>query len=284
MTKETWTTENFGDVLTQYRVKKVLHERQTQFQRLLVVESCAYGRMLILDERVQTSERDEFIYHEMMTHVPLLAHPDPRRVLIIGGGDGGILREVLRHPSVEKATLVEIDREVIAFSREHLPTICQDAFDDPRVEIVIADGVEFVKSAPGKYDVAIVDSPDPIGPAKALFAAEFYKGVRSVLTQAGIMARQTGSSFLQPEEQREAMRLLRDIFTHNALYVFAVPTYIGGFFTSVFSSMGTDPRAIAEEALQKRFADTGLKTRYYHPGVHVGAFRIPGYLKGEQAV
>jgi spermidine synthase len=282
MADEKWAGERMGEVLSNYRVKDVLCEETTPFQRMQVVETYSYGKMLLLDGYVQTTEKDEFIYHEMLSHVPLCAHPDPRRVLIIGGGDGGILREVLRHPNVEKAVLVEIDRKVMDFSRRCLPSICQGCFDDPRAEIVVADGAQYVKKTPGKFDVAIVDSSDPVGPAQILFAREFYQDVHGRLTEEGIMVRQTGSTFLQPDEQKQAFHLLRDIFRHNALYVFAVPTYVGGLFSCIFSSRGTDPLRITEKALEPRFAPLASTARYYNPGVHVAAFKLPGYVKERQ--
>ena len=282
MADEKWAGERMGEVLSNYRVKDVLCEETTPFQRMQVVETYSYGKMLLLDGYVQTTEKDEFIYHEMLSHVPLCAHPDPRRVLIIGGGDGGILREVLRHPNVEKAVLVEIDRKVMDFSRRCLPSICQGSFDDPRAEIVVADGAQYVKKTPGKFDVAIVDSSDPVGPAQILFAREFYQDVHGRLTEEGIMVRQTGSTFLQPDEQKQAFHLLRDIFRHNALYVFAVPTYVGGLFSCIFSSRGTDPLRITEKALEPRFAPLASTARYYNPGVHVAAFKLPGYVKERQ--
>ena len=282
MADEKWAGERMGEVLSNYRVKDVLCEETTPFQRMQLVETYSYGKMLLLDGYVQTTEKDEFIYHEMLSHVPLCAHPDPRRVLIIGGGDGGILREVLRHPNVEKAVLVEIDQKVIDFSRRCLPSICQGCFDDPRAEIVAADGAQYVKKTPGKFDVAIVDSSDPVGPAQILFAREFYQDIHTRLTEDGIMVRQTGSTFLQPDEQKQAFHLLRDIFRHNALYVFAVPTYVGGLFSCIFSSRGTDPLRITEKALEPRFAPLAATARYYNPGVHVAAFKLPGYVKERQ--
>jgi spermidine synthase len=282
MTDEKWATERMGDVLSNYRVKEILYEETTSFQRMQLVETHSYGRMLLLDDFVQTTEKDEFIYHEMLSHVPLCAHPDPRRVLIIGGGDGGILREVLRHPNVEKAVLVEIDGKVIDFSKRYLPSICQGSFDDPRAEIVVADGAEYIKKHTGRFDVVIVDSSDPVGPAQVLFSRPFYQDIHARLTDQGIMVRQTGSTFLQPDEQKQAYCLVREVFSHNALYVFTVPTYVGGLFSCIFSSRGIDPLAITAKSLEPRFAPLSASARYYNPGVHVGAFQLPGYVRDRQ--
>jgi spermidine synthase len=276
-----WVSETlFPDIETRYRIIRELHAEKTPFQEIRLVESERFGNMLLLDGVVQTTEKDEFIYHEMMTHVPLMAHPNPERVLIIGGGDGGILREVLRHPSVKRAVLVEIDAQVIEFSKKRLPGLSEGAFDKKQTEIVIGDGAKFVEHTKERFDVVIVDSSDPIGPAVVLFSQQFYANIRGLLTEKGVMARQTGSTILQPEEQREAMKLLRGIYARNALYVFAPPTYIGGFFSATFSSMGLDPLETKLEELESRFAVLKGRTRYYNPGVHKAAFQIPEYVKG----
>ncbi len=275
-----WVEEVWPDQLsTRYEVADALHDEQTPFQAMRIVESKMFGRMLMLDGMVQTTEKDEFIYHEMMTHVPIIAHGDARKVLIIGGGDGGILREALRHDSVEKAVMVEIDQGVIDFSKRLLPTISDGAFDDPRAEIIIGDGAKFVAETQEKFDVIIVDSPDPIGPAKALFAPEFHANVAKCLTERGIMTKQNGSTWMQPGELPEAFEMIRPLYKYNAAYLFAVPTYVGGLFASLFCSQGTDPAGLDIVTLQARFNGLNDRTRYYNPGVHFGAFQLPGYVK-----
>jgi len=219
----------------------------------------------------------------MMTHVPLCSHPAPRRVLIIGGGDGGILREVLRHPDVEEAVMVEIDGRVIDFCRKYLPTISNGAFDDPRAAIVIDDGAKYVKGSHDPFDVCIVDSPDPIGPARVLFQKDFYGNIARLLTDQGIFVRQTGSTFVQPAEQKETLQILREIYPFNALYVYAVPTYVGGFFSSSFSSRKIDPATVPAELIHKRFSKLVPGTSYYNPGLHLAAFQLPEYVKGNLA-
>ncbi|MFW6255954.1 MAG: polyamine aminopropyltransferase [Candidatus Sumerlaeota bacterium] len=279
--QENWVSEKFyPDYETRYRVRQVLYSEKTDFQDMQLVETERFGKMLLLDGIVQTTEADEFIYHEMMAHVPLCIHPHPERVLIIGGGDGGILREVLRHPSVQKATMVEIDQKVIDFSKKHLPEISDGAFDSEKAEIVIDDGAQFVEQTSEQFDVAIVDSPDPVGPARVLFSQKFYGNIHRILTDEGLMSRQTGSTFTQAEEQRECMAQMRDIFAHNALYTFAVPTYVGGLFSAMLSSRVIDPLAVSLEKLQTRAATIQGPLRYYNPGVHFGAFQIPEYVKG----
>ena len=279
MTNMQWVEENMAGMRTQYPILRLLYEEQTPFQRMRLIESEPYGRMLLLDDYVQLTEKDEFVYHEMMTHVPLLAHGDPKRVLVIGGGDGGILREVCRHPGVEHAALVEIDGRVIEFSKTHLPSVNNGAFDDPRVQIRVDDGAAFIKNTSEKYDVVIVDSSDPVGPAQVLFSQGFYMDIRNALAPGGIMVRQTGSTFLQPDEQQQAIEILHNVFNYVGLYLFNVPTYVGGLFSSVFASNTVDPLAISVETLQERAASIGLVGRYYSPKIHVAAFELPGYVK-----
>ncbi|MFW6303487.1 MAG: polyamine aminopropyltransferase [Candidatus Sumerlaeota bacterium] len=275
-----WREERLHDgFAARYRIERVLAETTTPFQHVELVESERFGKMLWLDNVVQCTEADEFVYHEMMVHVPLLAHPAPRRVLIIGGGDGGALREVLRHPEVERAVMVEIDRQVVDFCREHLPSLSRGAFDDPRVELVYDDGAKFVRETGETFDVVIVDSSDPIGPAQVLFTRDFYADIARCLSDNGILVRQTGSIFLQPEEQVQAMIRLGEVFLHNALYLFDVPTYVGGHFSAAFSSMRIDPTRADIDELSKRMERLEGPTRYYSPALHQAAFCLPEYLR-----
>ena len=279
-----YARENWPDILDVcYELNDSFCSEQTPFQAMKLVETKRFGRMLLLDGKVQTTEKDEFIYHEMMSHVPIILHGAARKVLIIGGGDGGILRETLRHPGVEKVTMVEIDERVIEFSRRHLPSISNGAFEDPRAEVVIDDGAKFVAAAKEKYDVVIVDSPDPIGPATVLFTKEFYLNVANCMAQCGIMTRQCGSTWMQPDELPAAYDIGKSIFTHNTAYVFAVPTYIGGLFCSLLCSNGTDYKNVNLATLEKRFETINGQTDYYNPGVHFGAFALPGYVKEKLA-
>ncbi|MBN2059840.1 MAG: polyamine aminopropyltransferase, partial [Deltaproteobacteria bacterium] len=276
--KEEWATEKWKDVEIRYRINKIIQEIETDYQHLTLVDSCKYGRMLLLDGIVQTTEKDEFIYHEMMTHVPMMLHPKPENVLIIGGGDGGVLREVLKYDTVEKATLVEIDQSVISFCKEYLPTVSNGAFEDKRSEIVIDDGSAFLKKKKNSYDIVIVDSSDPIGPAEKLFSREFYKSAHDALNPDGIMVHQTGSIHMQSDEQPLVYGLIRHIFQYHAFYVYSVPTYIGGLFSSVLCSDSTDPGNMDMEEILKKFDSYKLNTKYYNPGIHFGSFHIPSFL------
>jgi spermidine synthase len=274
-----WVSEKWENVEVRYRVRKILEESKTDFQHMILMDTFEYGKMLLLDGIVQTTEEDEFIYHEMMTHVPLLSHPDPQNVLIIGGGDGGVLREVLRHDSIEKATIVEIDPEVIRFCNEHLPFISNGAFGDGRTDLIIADGAEYIRETDDRYHIIIVDSPDPKGPAQILFSEQFYRDIYNALRPGGIMVRQTGSIHLQAQEQRQAYKLLKDIFQYNAFYLYPVPTYVGGFFSTIFCSDTIDPKTVDIKHITERFNRNKLGTKYYSPEIHSGAFNIPPFLR-----
>lgn len=280
MTEEQkWASEKWKNVEIRYGVKEILYEDGSEFQHTQVVDTYQYGRMLLLDGIVQTTEKDEFIYHEMMVHVPMLSHPNPEKILIIGGGDGGILREVLRYKSVASATMVEIDPGVIDLCKKYMPMINNGAFEDSRTNLIISDGAGFVKETEEKYNVVIVDSCDPIGPATVLFSKDFYSDIYGLLAPDGIMVCQTGSLHMQPDEQVETHSLLSGIYGFAYPYVFAVPTYIGGLFSAMFCSDRIDPNKIDIRVLEKRAANNNIKTGYYNPGMHIGAFHIPGFLK-----
>ncbi|HEJ84249.1 MAG TPA: polyamine aminopropyltransferase [Desulfobacteraceae bacterium] len=276
-----WISEKWENVEVRYRVKSLLLEEDTGFQHLQILETHEYGKMLLLDGIVQATEKDEFIYHEMMVHVPMLSHPVPRKVLIIGGGDGGILREVLRYSTVMECTIVEIDPAVVELCKEYLPGLSMGAFDDDRTELFIQDGAAFVRETDKKFDVIIVDSPDPIGPASVLFSKEFYVDLRNLLDARGIMVRQTGSVHMQHREQETAYVLLKELFAFTAFYVYCVPTYIGGLFSTLFCSNEINPLEIGSPLLHEKLSRNPIEPLlYYKPGIHIGAFHIPNMLRG----
>lgn len=262
-----------------YEATQVLYDEETGQQRLMVFENPTFGRIMTLDSVVQTTESDEFIYHEMLAHVPVLAHGKVKRVLIVGGGDGGMLEEILKHRSVEHVTMVEIDPGVIEFSRKYLPSICRDAFDDKRLDLVIADGAEFVARRRGDYDVAIIDSTDPIGPGEALFTDRFYADTKACLAPGGVLVTQNGVPFMQADELRGTMARLRQLFRDATCYLCTVPTYVGGPMALGWGSDDESVRQVPEEELARRFASAGIATRYYTPAVHKGAFALPPYIR-----
>ncbi|MBV0912264.1 polyamine aminopropyltransferase [Anianabacter salinae] len=272
-----WSVERLhGDHAQALREARVLYDSETAHQRLRVFENPTFGRVLTLDGVVQVTEGDNAIYHEMLTHVPILAHGAVRRVLIIGGGDGGMAREVLRHAGVEHVTMVEIDAGVVAFSKDYLPGVSQGAFDDPRLDLVIADGAEFMKTAAG-FDVIIVDSTDPVGPGEVLFTDSFYGHARRALADGGILVTQNGVPFLQGEELTNTMRAFKALFSDWGCYTATVPTYSGG---PMAFGWGTDgaARDVDLATLTARFDAAGLAPFYYTPEVHKAAFALPGYI------
>ena len=234
---------------------------------------------MVLDGIVQTTEGDEFIYHEMLAHVPLFAHGSARRVLIVGGGDGGMLREVVRHRDVERVVQVEVDAGVIEICREHLPNHSAGAFDDPRVEVVIADGARFVSETAERFHVVISDSTDPEGPGTALFSAEFYAGCRRCLAPGGVLVTQNGVAFLQPEVAGATAPELERHFRDWHFFSAAVPTYVGGIMLFGWGTDDESLRRIPVETLRERHAASRIRTRYYNPEVHVASFALPEYVR-----
>jgi len=267
--------EGYGQ---RFRVDKMLHEVHTGHQHLVIFENARMGRVMALDGVIQTTEADEFIYHEMLTHVPILAHGLARRVLIIGGGDGGILREVAKHRDVESITMVEIDSTVVELCREFMPEHSKGAFDDPRLSLVIDDGMRFVATTDQKFDVIISDSTDPIGPGEELFSENFYQACRRCLNEGGILVAQNGTPFMQLAEVQTTAKRMAGLFPDWHFYQAAVPTYIGGAMTFAWGACDADSRKLSLEALCQRFAGSGIVTRYYNPHLHIGAFALPQYV------
>lgn len=276
-----WVAETLYENYHQtFSVEEMLYQNKTPYQDMAIFRNETFGRVLVLDGAIQLTEKDEFVYHEMMTHVPLLAHGHAKNVLVIGGGDGGILREVLKHKAVEKVTLVEIDPDVVAFSKKHLPFISQGALDDPRVRIVIEDGAKFVKETEEKYDVIICDSTDPDEPVGAvLFTSEFYRDCHNRLSDGGIFVNQNGVPFLQKAELVDTLRKRREHFKDVSYYLAVVPTYIGGFMALGWASDNPELRKISVEQLQERLKNVQGDLRYYTPALHQASFVLPKFIE-----
>lgn len=272
-----WYTERHNDETSfGLHVKRVLHSEQSPFQRVDILETSGFGRMMTLDGLVMVTERDEFVYHEMIAHVPLLVHPNPRRVLVIGGGDGGTLREVLRHDCVQEALLCEIDGAVIESARKYLPTVAV-GLNHPRAKIHVGDGVEFVHSCEsGAFDVVIVDSTDPIGPGVGLFSEKFYKEVRRILRPDGIVMAQCESPWENSIDLAKVYNNLREAFGSVYSMTGTIPTYPYGYWSWGFASATLHPFNKIE---MDRAAAIQKATKYYNTGIHRGAFAIPNFLK-----
>ncbi len=267
--------EGYGQ---RFRMEKLLHEVRTEHQHLVIFQNPRMGRVMALDGVIQTTEADEFIYHEMLTHVPILAHGAAKRVLIIGGGDGGMLREVTKHVGVEHITMVEIDGTVVDMCKEFLPNHSSGAYDDPRLNLVIDDGMRFVATTTEKFDVIISDSTDPIGPGEVLFSENFYQACHRCLNEGGILVTQNGTPFMQIDEVKTTAGRLNSLFPDWHFYQAAVPTYIGGSMTFAWGSTNPAYRKLSRETLQQRFIGSGIVTRYYNPEIHIGAFALPQYV------
>ncbi len=282
MTAPSWTESlypAYGQTLT---IDEMLYEQKSDHQHLMIFRNAMFGRVLALDGVVQTTEKDEFIYHEMLTHVPLVAHGaahgSGQRVLIIGGGDGGILREVCRHQSVSHITQVEIDAAVIEMAKQYLPDHSQGAYDDPRAHIVIGDGFDYVHHSDEFFDVIISDSTDPHGPAEVLFSQDFYRGCQQRLRSGGVLVTQNGVPFLQQSELLRTASRLQPLFRDWTFYGAAVPTYIGGIMCFAWASDDANVRQQATAALQARWDSLAIRSRYYNPALHAGAFALPQYI------
>ena len=289
--EEIWLTETlYDDVRMSIKVDRVLFDSQTEHQHLIVAESKRFGRMFTLDGVTQLTMADEFVYHEMLAHVPILAHGAARDIGIVGGGDGGLVEEILKHSTVERVTIAELDAGVIDFSRRHLGDLSRGAFDDPRVEIVLGDGADFVATVDRRFDVIVVDSTDPIGPGAALFTPEFYGNCKRVLQPGGVLVTQNGVPFFQPAELQSTMRIFSGSFADATCYLGVVPTYVGGFMAFGWGTDDVGLRTVSLTTLQERFDAARLDTRYYTPELHKASFALPRFIadilegaRGEQA-
>lgn len=275
-----WFEEKlYTNVRQTYEITRVLYREKTEHQDLVIFETPVYGRVLALDNIVQVTEKDEYVYHEMLTHVPILAHGKARRVLIIGGGDGGILRECLKHKAIQRVTMVEIDRAVVDMCLKYMPSIPGRSFDDKRTDLVIADGAKFVAETADRFDVVIVDSTDPIGPGEVLFTESFYGHCRRALTANGILVNQNGVPFMQADEVTMTYRRRKKFFKDAGFYVAAIPSYYGGFMALGWATNNKKARAVPPATLRKRFQAAKLKTTYYTPGIQSAAFALPRFIQ-----
>ncbi len=263
------------DMVVRLAMDAVVASCRTGFQELTIFDNPRFGRALALDGIVQVTEADEFVYHEMIAHVPLLAHGGVRRVLVIGGGDGGTVREVLKHP-VEAVTMIELDRQVVELCRRHLPGLNAGAFDDPRLDLRFEDGVRFAARCETQFDLIIVDSTDPLpGPGEVLFSAGFYADCKRILAPGGVLISQLGMPFLYPDAVRGAMARLAGCFADTTCYIVAVPVFAGGYMAFGWASDTPALRETPLETLAARYAAAGLETRFYTPAFHQAAFVLP---------
>lgn len=273
-----WFTETLHQGWRQQlRVERVLYHEKTDHQDLILFENRHWGRVLALDGIVQTTTGDEFAYHEMLVHPALVAHGRVRRVCIVGGGDGGTLREVVKHAGVDRIVQAELDPAVITFCREHLPSLSNGAFDDPRLELVYGDAADFMAGQGETFDVILVDSTDPIGPGQALFTETFYRNCRSRLADGGILVTQAGNPSMAPRELADVVARKKAAgFGDVDFLLTVVPTYVGGFMALGWASDDATRRRVRIDTLRSRPIPGGLL--YYTPEVHVAAFAHPVWL------
>ena len=282
MTTDSWIYESlYPDWGQRFLVKRELVRVQSAFQDIVIFESFSHGRVMVLDGVIQITEADEFVYQEMLAHVPLLAHGAASSVLIIGAGDGGVLRRVLRHSTVKRAVMVEIDGEVIRLSKEFLPGIAGDAWNDPRADVIVGDGIDYVKrAADASFDAIIVDSTDPIGVGEVLFTDGFYQNCARILTPRGLIVNQCGVPAMQADELRDTSLRRQKYFPHVTAYVAAIPTYVGGFMTLGWAGKDASLTSLSVETITQRARAEGIlgTTSYWTPDIHVGAFHLPPYI------
>jgi spermidine synthase len=267
-----WPGQRFG-----LQVKEILHVEHTGFQDLLIFDSETYGRVLVLDGAIQVTERDEFSYQEMIVNIPMFAHPNPKSVFIVGGGDGGALREVVRHSCVERVVMCDIDGRVIELSKKYFKDCTATSYDDPRLELAVMDAAEFIKAHPGEFDVVIVDSSDPVGPAESLYTSEFYDNMKKGLRAGGIICTQGECQWLHLDIIRRVLDDAKTLFGTSAYCYTTTPTYPSGQIGFVVACLDSSlnfkqpNRAVAPE-LQEKF-------RYYSADIHRASFVLPEFTR-----
>lgn len=275
-------TENFYKEITPagfgiaIKAKEVLFSDQSEFQKVEIIDTdSTLGKILTLDDLMMTTEGDEFFYHEMISHIPMMNHKAPKSVLVIGGGDGGTVREVLKHDTVEKVVLCEIDGMVIDACKKYLPTIA-GKLDDPRVEILVEDAIEYIKDKENEFDIVLIDSTDPMGPGEGLFTEEFYTNVKKSLKQGGIVAAQSESPVVNKEEIKKMYNLLKKVFPITSTYTSPIPTYPGGYWAWAFCSVAVEPLSYIDE---RRCEEITKTCKIYNKDYHMARFALPNFLK-----
>jgi spermidine synthase len=262
-----------------FEVEKVLYETRTEHQHLVLFEQKHFGKVLMLDGATQVTTKDEFIYHEMMTHVPILAHGRAKEVLIVGGGDCGIAEEVLKHKSLERVTQVEIDRSVVDFSKEHFPEFTRPVLKNKRFDLIIDDGMKYVARTDRRFDVIIVDSTDPQGPGKVLFSREFYAACKRCMAPGAVMVTQNGVPIFQPSELTSSISKFKRLFADGSCYVAAIPTYVGGHMAMGWATDNRRLRQTPTKTIAGRYEKAGsFPTKYWTPEVHAAAFALPRFI------
>ena len=271
-----WVEESFENDSARFRIryKKVLFTGKSPYQKVQIVDTDLYGRVLLNDDIVMVTEKDEFVYHDMISHVPLFTHSHPQKVLIIGGGDGGTAREVLRHSEVEHCDMVEIDQMVVEACQKYLPQMAQ-SLSHSKLNLYIEDGVQFVRNTKNKYDLILIDSTDPVGPAVPLFGESFYQDVFRILNEDGLVVAQGESPFYYMESQKKLLSIYKKIFPIHLFYSYGNMTYPGGLWSFVLGSKKHHP---LEDFKSERVQESGLKFKYYNQDIHKASFALPQFF------
>ncbi len=255
-------------------VKRVVYSGRTRFQRVDIVDTPVFGRMLFLDGISQLATSDEHIYHESLVHPALLTHPEPRRILIIGGGDGGALEEVLKHRVVEEVVMVDIDEQLIELTRRYLWEVNRGAFDDPRVHLIFRDGREYIDECSEHFDVVILDLTDPLGPSRRLYTLEAYRRIRDLIADEGILVTHAESPYIYQREFLTIHRTLREVYRIVRPYGAWIPS-LGPYWMFITASNTHDPKAVSPEEIERRLKERGVETRYYTAELQVAIFTLP---------
>lgn len=267
------TPAGFGIAI---KIKEVLFSDQSPFQKVEIIDTdSTLGKILTLDDLMMTTEGDEYFYHEMISHIPMMQHKCPKSVLVIGGGDGGTVREVLKHSTVERVVLCEIDGMVIDACKKYLPTIA-GKLDDPRVEVLVQDAIEYIKEKRNEFDIVLIDSTDPMGPGEGLFTEEFYTNVKKSLKKGGIVAAQSESPVVNKEEIKKMYTLLNKVFPITSTFTSPIPTYPGGYWAWAFCSEEVEPLSYLDE---KRCEEVTKTCKIYNKEYHKARFALPNFLK-----
>lgn len=275
---EVWFTEEWLPGLRiSCQINNVIYKEKTRFQEMAIFDTVEFGTMLVLDNVIQTTSKDEYIYHESLVQVPMHVHPNPEKVLIVGGGDGGTLREVLRHSSVKEATLVDIDGAVIEAAKKFMPQWSQ-GFSDPRARVIVGDGFSYVNQTSEQYDLIFIDSSDPVGPSEVLFRPEFYSSVAKRLKPSGMMCAQTESPIATPEVVKDIYWRIARVFPKTKLYTAPVPSYPGGWWSFTCGSLDKDP------SIPTKNPDPNMQFKFYSREIHERLFVLNPKMKKDLGI
>ncbi len=264
-------------IKTGIKIKKKVYSGKSPYQKIEIMDTFAFGRILILDGIIQLSKKDEFIYHEMLAHPAIFIHPEPKKILIVGGGDGGILKETLKHP-IKEIYLVEIDKKIIEISQKYLPFVSKRAFKDKRAKILIEDGIKFVKRYKDFFDIAILDSTDPLGPSLKLFSKNFYQDIFNALTKKGILSIQSGCLFEQFFHLKSIYQEVKNIFPYVEIHKASIPSLQHDEYSFILASK-LNLKKISSNDIKKRYNKLKLDLKYYSPEIHFTSTVLPKYLK-----